>query len=120
MTPGVESGGIPRRSLAVVAALTGSYFTIMVSQGLPLAAFILIHTSSMVAIYTLGMIAAVRLLATWSLGWWLAVVSVALTAGLLVLAGPNLVVPALLAVVALIVRAAKRHRLRPSLTKEPL
>ncbi|TFC04352.1 amino acid permease [Cryobacterium mannosilyticum] len=120
MTPGVESGGIPRRSLAVVAGLTGSYFTVMVSQGLPLAAFILIHTSSMVAIYTLGMIAAVRLLATWSLGWWLAVVSVALTAGLLVLAGPNLVVPAVLAVVALIVRAAKRHRLRPSLTKEPL
>ena len=120
MTPGVESGGIPRHSLIVVAGLTGTYFVVMVSQGLPLTAFILIHTSSMVAIYALGMIAAVRLLETGSVGWWLAVLSVLLTAGLLVLAGPNLIVPALLAAVAFVVRAGKRHLLRSRAKKEPL
>jgi amino acid efflux transporter len=85
----------------------------MVSQGLPLSAFILIHTSSMVAIYALGMIAAVRLLERGTVGWWLAVVSVVLTLGLLLLAGPNLMVPVLLAGVALVVRIAKRRGLRP-------
>jgi amino acid efflux transporter len=113
MAPGVEAGGNPRRSLTVVLALTGTYYTVMVSQGLPLSAFILIHTSSMVAIYALGMIAAVRLLERGTVGWWLAVVSVVLTLGLLLLAGPNLMVPVLLAGVALVVRIAKRRGLRP-------
>lgn len=108
MAPGVESGGIPRRSLGVVALLTGAYFVLMTWQGLSLSTFILIHTSSMVAIYALGMIAAVRLLERWSVGWWLAVVSVALTLGLLALAGPNLLVPGLLALAAIVVGLAKR------------
>lgn len=108
MAPGVESGGIPRRSLGVVALLTGTYFALMTLQGLTLASFILIHTSSMVAIYTLGMIAAVRLLERWSVGWWFAVVSVALTFGLLALAGPNLLVPGLLALAAVAVGLVKR------------
>ena len=108
MAPGVESGGIPRRSLGVVALLTGTYFALMTWQGLSLATFILIHTSSMVAIYALGMIAAVRLLDRWSVGWWLAAVSVALTAGLLALAGPNLLVPGLLAPAAIAVALVKR------------
>ncbi|MCI4656356.1 APC family permease [Cryobacterium zhongshanensis] len=106
---GVETGGVPRRSLTLVAVLTGGYFTIMVTQHLPLSAFILIHTSSMVAIYALGMIAAVRLLDRYSLGWWLAVVSVFLTGALLVLAGPNLLVPAALALVAVVIGQVKRH-----------
>jgi amino acid efflux transporter len=108
MAPGVEAGGVPRRSLAVVAVLTGIYFTLMVSQGLTLAPFILIHTSSMASIYALGMIAAVRLLDRWSVGWWLAVVSVVLTIGLLVLAGPHLLVPGLLAGAAVVIGLVKR------------
>ena len=111
MTPGVESGGIPRRSLTVVLAMVGCYFAAMVVWKLPLAAFILIHTSSMVAIYVLGMVAAVRLLDRYSLGWWLAVISVVLTIGLLVLAGPNLFVPAVLAGLAVVVRLVKRWQL---------
>jgi len=109
LAPGVEAGGIPRRSLTVVAALTGTYFALMIGQGLTLAPFILIHTSSMVSIYALGMIAAVRLLERGTLGWWMAVVSVALTFGLLVLAGPNLLVPAGLAGAAVIVALLKRR-----------
>ncbi|MGO4105474.1 APC family permease [Leifsonia sp. YAF41] len=107
---GVEAGGIPRRALAVVAALTSCYFAIMIWRDLDLTPFILIHTSAMVSIYALGMIAAVRLLARYSLGWWLAAISVVLTIGLLVLAGPNLLVPAVLALAAVIVTVIKRAR----------
>jgi amino acid efflux transporter len=113
LAPGVESGRVPRRSLSVVAVLCGIYFSLMVGQGLTLTPFILIHTSSMVAIYALGMVAAVRLLERWTAGWWMAVVSVVLTGGLLVLAGPNLLVPAILAAVAAVVALAKRRRVTP-------
>ena len=113
LAPGAESGGVPRRALVVVAALVTVYFGLMVATGMDLTPFILTHTSSMVAIYVLGMIAAVRLLRPRSVGWWLAAVSVVLTSGLLVLAGVHLVVPAGLAVVAVVVGVLSRRRSSP-------
>jgi amino acid efflux transporter len=65
----------------------------------------------MVAVYALGMVSAVRLLKRWSVGWWMAVISVVLVAGLLVLAGWHLVVPAALALVAIGVTIYKRRQL---------
>ena len=59
---GVESGGIPRRALALTGVVVLVYFGLMLPAGLDLTPFILVHTSSMVAIYAVGMIAAVRLL----------------------------------------------------------
>ena len=108
LASGAESGGIPRRALAVVGVLAAGYLTALVVNDLDLTPFILIHTSCMVAVYALGMIAAVRLLDRYSLGWWFAVVSVVLVAGLVVLAGPNLLVPAVLAAAALLVTLIKR------------
>ena len=108
LADGAESGGIPRRALVVVGVLVAGYLTALVVNDLDLTPFILIHTSCMVAVYALGMIAAVRLLDRYSLGWWLAVVSVVLVAGLVVLAGPNLLVPAVLAAAALLVTLIKR------------
>jgi amino acid efflux transporter len=64
----------------------------------------------MVAVYALGMVAAVRLLRRGSVGWVMAVVSVVLTFGLLLLAGWHLLVPALLALVAVSVTALRRFR----------
>lgn len=107
---GAEPGAIPRRALALTAVVELAYFGVLVSQGLALTPLILIHTSSMVAVYALGMIAAVRLLERWSVGWWMAVVSVILVAGLLVLAGGNLLIPAVLAVVAIAVTLVNRRR----------
>lgn len=107
---GVESGGIPRRSLAVVAGLAFVYLAALVVSGLSLQPFILIHTSCMVAVYALGMAAAVRLLERWSAGWWLAVVSCVLVLGLLVLAGSHLLIPGILAVAAIVVGLATRRR----------
>ncbi|MEO7006483.1 MAG: amino acid permease [Terrimesophilobacter sp.] len=107
---GAETGGIPRRSLAVVAVLALVYLTALIGEGLDLTPFILIHTSCMISVYALGMLAAVRLLVRWSVGWWLAVISCVLVAGLLVLAGANLAAAAGLALAALVVTLVQRRR----------
>ncbi len=90
------------------------YLALFLALGLELEVFVLIHTSSMVAVYLLGAIAAVRLLERFTVGWWMAVVTVVLVAGLVVLAGANLPIPAVLAVVAGIVTVVKRRRKDPA------
>ncbi|GAB3039090.1 amino acid permease [Parafrigoribacterium mesophilum] len=112
LAAGAETGGIPRRSLLVVGGLATVYLVSLVSEGLDLTPFILIHTSCMISVYALGMLAAVRLLERWSLGWWLAIISCVLVAGLLVLAGVNLAIAAGLAIAALVVTLVQR-RTRP-------
>jgi amino acid efflux transporter len=107
---GAETGGVPRRSLLVVGALAATYLTALVVSGLDLTPFILIHTTCMVVVYALGMVAAVRILRRGSLGWWLAVVSVVLVAGLVVLAGATLFIPAALALAAAVVTVIQRRR----------
>jgi amino acid efflux transporter len=107
---GSASGEVPRRALLVVGCINLVYFVVAVSTGINLEPFILIHTSCMVAVYALGMVSAVRLLDRWSVGWWMAVVSVVLVAGLLVLAGWHLVVPAALTLVAVGVTVYRRMK----------
>ena len=107
---GAEAGGIPRRALALFAVVALGYFGLAVATGLELEPFILIHTSAMVAVYALGMTAALKLLDRFSLGWWMAAISVVLVAGLLLLAGVHLLIPLVLALVAVAVTLAKRAR----------
>ncbi|MFE5672791.1 APC family permease [Agromyces sp. NPDC056523] len=107
---GAADGEIPRRALALTGVLIVVYFGLMLLNDLDLTGFILIHTSNMVAIYAAGMIAATLLLRRWSVGWWLAVVATVLTAGLLVLAWQNLVVPLVLAAAAVLVTVVRRAR----------
>jgi amino acid efflux transporter len=109
---GAASGEVPRRALMLTAVLVAVYFVLMLLNGLNLTAFILIHTSNMVSIYAAGMLAATLLLRRWSFGWWLAVVATIMTAGLLVLAWQNLVVPLVLAVAAVLVTVVRRLRQR--------
>ena len=87
---GAAAGEVPRRALMLTAVLVAVYFVLMLLNGMNLSAFILIHTSNMVAIYAAGMLAATLLLRRWSFGWWLAVVATVMTVGLLVLAWANL------------------------------
>ncbi|HEX6365074.1 MAG TPA: APC family permease, partial [Agromyces sp.] len=107
---GAADGAIPRRALALTGVLIVVYFGLMLLNGLDLTGFILIHTSNMVAIYAAGMLAATLLLERWSFGWWLAVVATVMTAGLLVLAWANLVVPLVLAAAAVTVTVVRRLR----------
>lgn len=107
---GAQPGGVPRRALLVVAGLVTVYFAAAVATGGELEPFVLVHTSCMVAIYAVGMAAAVRLLDRGSAGWWAAVVACVLSLGLAALAGWHLVVPLGLAVVAVGVGAVRRSR----------
>lgn len=107
---GAAGGEVPRRALALTGAVSLVYFALVVASGGALGTFILIHTSNMVAIYFVGMLSATLLLRRWSVGWWLAVVATALTAGLLVLAGANLIVPGVLALAAIAVTVVRRMR----------
>ncbi|MGN8552427.1 UNVERIFIED_CONTAM: amino acid permease [Microbacterium sp. SLM126] len=110
---GVESGAVPRRALALTGVVVLLYFSLMLWSGLELTPFILVHTSSMVSIYAVGMVAAVRLLRRWSPGWWMALVAAVLCAGMLVLAIGSLLPAAILAAGAVgvtLVRRARRLR----------
>ena len=109
---GAADGEVPRRALALTGVLVIVYFGLMLLNDLDLTGFILIHTSNMVAIYAVGMLAATLLLRRWSFGWWLAVVATVLTAGLLVLAWANLIVPLVLAAAAVAVTVVRRVRAR--------
>ncbi|WP_350347770.1 amino acid permease [Agromyces sp. G08B096] len=109
---GAADGEVPRRALALTGALMAVYFLFGFLNGFDLTPFILIHTSNMVAIYAAGMLAATLLLRRWSVGWWLAVVATVFTLGLLVLAGGNLLVPALLAFAAVVVTVVRKLRAR--------
>ena len=73
-SPGARSRRRARRALPARRAVT-VYFALALATDLDLAAFMLVHTSCMVAIYAVGMVAAVRLLDRWSFGWWPAVVA---------------------------------------------
>jgi amino acid efflux transporter len=108
---GAEGGRVPRRALVLTIVIELSYFAFAaVVLRMELAPLILIHTSNMVAVYALGMVAAVLLLERWSVGWWLAVIATVMVAGLLMLAGPNLLVASVLALIAIVVTIVKRLR----------
>lgn len=109
---GAEDGAVPRRALVLTGTLMAVYFGFALVLELDLAPFILIHTSNMVAIYAVGMLAATLLLRRWSVGWWLAVVATVLSAGLLVLAWQNLYVPLALAAASVVVTVVRRARAR--------
>jgi amino acid efflux transporter len=106
---GAASGGVARRGLALSTIVMAIYFVIVADVG-ELAPIILIHTSIAAAIYGVGVASALVLLPRWSLGWWMAVLSCALVLGLLVLAGLNLVYPAVMALAAVLVGVIVRRR----------
>lgn len=109
---GSEAGEVPRRALLLTAAVSLAYFAVFVVAGLELTDYIFIHTSSMVAVYLLGTIGAARLLERGTAGWIMAVISVALSVGLLLLAGPNLLAPAILTAAAVAITLIRRLRAR--------
>ncbi len=111
---GAENGAVARRGLLLSAVVMALYSVVVLSSG-DLQPFILVHTSFAAAIYGLGVASALRLLPMRSVGWWMALISCVLAAGLLLLAGWHLAFPAGAAVVALLVGVvAKRRRRRRS------
>ncbi|GAB2817337.1 amino acid permease [Alpinimonas psychrophila] len=112
LSPGSEANEVPRRSLLIVLAISVFFFGVLVAQDFNLLVLIPIHLSSMISIYALGMVAAVRIFDRWSFSWWLAVIATVMTAGLLALAWANLYVPLGIALVAVMVGLVKHRTLR--------
>ncbi|ANF32742.1 amino acid permease-associated protein [Leifsonia xyli] len=108
---GAENGAVARRGLLLSAVVMALYSVVVLSSG-DLQPFILVHTSIAAAVYGLGVASALRLLPARSLGWWMALLSCVLAAGLLILAGWHLVFPAGVAVVALAVGLVARRTRR--------
>lgn len=113
LAPGAEAGGIPRRALLLFFVIAMTYCAIALAIEGDVEAFILIHTSNMVSIYTAGMIAASLILPRFTPGWFMAVLAAVLSIGLLVLAGANLASVALLALAAVLVTVWQHLRRRP-------
>jgi len=98
---GGQAGEVPRCSLATVAALTGVVLAGLGVTGADAHVLVLATTSCLAAIYAVGCAAGVRLLPRGSLGRRAAVAATVLVAGLLLLAGPFLAWPLVLATGAL-------------------
>lgn len=110
MRGGAEAGGVPRVALGVVGVLVLVDIAALLLMRLDLEPLILIQTSCMVAVYAAAVLSAVRLLRARSVGWWIALVSLVLTGGLLILAGVHLVLAAALAGAAFAVTVLRRWR----------
>jgi len=110
LAPGAQAGGIPRRALMLFFVVAMTYLGIALATGGHVQTFILIHTSNMVSIYAVGMIAATLILPRFTVGWVMAVVAAVLSVGLMLLAGANLLPAAVLALVAVAVTVWRRWR----------
>ena len=116
LAKGAEPDVVPRRSLMVSLGVSIVFFIILFTQDFKLLSLIPIHLSSMVAIYVLGMTAAVLIFTRWSWDWWVAVVALAMTLVLLVLNGPNVLFTIGVAIIAVMVTLVKRHLAKKATT----
>ncbi|NBX23066.1 MAG: APC family permease, partial [Microbacteriaceae bacterium] len=67
---GSEPDAVPRRSLLVMFVISSASIGIMAAQDFRVDTLLTFQVSGMVCIYVLGMIAATRIIARWSLSWW--------------------------------------------------
>jgi amino acid efflux transporter len=99
---GSEAGGVPRRSLAVNAGLSFAALLVVVAVGVGTAPLVWLTTGQFVAVYAIGVAAAIRLLPAGSRAQATAVVSLAAVLVLLAMTGVYLVGPALVTAAALL------------------
>ncbi|GAB3851509.1 APC family permease [Dactylosporangium cerinum] len=84
---GSGAGEVPRRSLAVVAALGGVSLLLATLTGTGTRPLVLLTSGAFVLVYVLGTAAALRLLPRRTPVWWCAAVAFAASLGLLALSG---------------------------------
>ena len=109
---GSSAGEVPRRSLAVIATLSAASLVVAGAFGVSTRSIVLLTTGSFVLVYVLGTAAAVKLLPRRSWSRRSAVVALASSLALLVMAGPYLLWPLGLAAVALVYLAGRTWRSR--------
>jgi amino acid efflux transporter len=110
LSQGSEAGTIPRRSLGLTVSLGLAGFAIVAATGVGTAPLVLATTGSFVAVYAVGVAAAVRLLPRRSIGWWTAIVALATVIVMTATTGPYLIWPVAVGAIALLyLRHAPRN-----------
>jgi amino acid efflux transporter len=110
LAKGGEAGEVPRRSLATIATATAISLMGLLVTGADGHVLVLAISSCLAAIYAVGCAAGIRLLPRGSPGRRAAVAATVLVAGLLLLAGPFLAWPLILAAGALTTRSVLSRR----------
>ncbi len=113
LAKGGAPGQVPRRSLTVLAALTGALVAVDLTWGLALDPLMRATSACLAAVTVVGLAAAVRLLPRPGWGHRAAVAATALTVAVLVAVGPYLLVPAVLGLAAVTYRG-RHHRRSPA------
>lgn len=98
---GSETGEVPRRSLAAMSVGVVLTFDLLIVGTVETAPLLRLVTAGFVAVYALGCAAGVRLLPRRSFGRASAIVALVLVVGMLVMAGPYLLWPAVITAAAL-------------------
>jgi amino acid efflux transporter len=119
LAAGSGPGEVPRRSLALVTAL--SFLALLVAGllDLDLAPLMLLATGCFTLVYVLGTAAAVRLLPRRTPAWWMAVVALASALGLLVVTGVHVLWALALASGSAAYQAVRSRRPAPARTPLP-
>ena len=110
MAKGSEPDAVPRRSLIIMFIISSGSLTLMTMNDFRIDTILTLQISGMVCVYVVGMIAATRIFERWTRPWWVAVISVPLTAMLLIFAGANLLFPLAGVIGAVTVSLVKRIR----------
>ncbi|WP_208868316.1 APC family permease [Microbispora triticiradicis] len=123
---GSMAGEVPRRSLAVHSALSFVALAVVVAAGVGAQPVVLLTTGSFVAVYALGVAAALKLLPRRGVGRAAAMTAMVAVAALLLMSGPYLLWPLAVAGAALLYlrlnrrrRAARVEEDRPASVAEP-
>ncbi|MBO4272762.1 APC family permease [Microbispora triticiradicis] len=123
---GSMAGEVPRRSLAVHSALSFVALAVVVATGVGAQPVVLLTTGSFVAVYALGVAAALKLLPRRGVGRAAAMTAMVAVAALLLMSGPYLLWPLAVAGAALLYlrlnrrrRAARVEEDRPAAVAEP-
>lgn len=107
---GGMAGEVPRRSLAVISGLSGLALAVVVAGDLGTPPLVLLTTGSFVTVYAIGVAAAVRLLPRRGGGRVAALTALVAVGIMVVMSGPYLIWPAMLAVAAVVYTRFRRHR----------
>jgi amino acid efflux transporter len=93
LTRGSQAGEVPRRSLAVVATLTFTILVVVMLGRLELKPLVLVTTGSFLAVYAVGIAAALRLLPKQGKAHWAAIGALGAVILLLIVSGLYLLWP---------------------------
>ncbi|MEU8061456.1 APC family permease [Microbispora bryophytorum] len=119
LAEGSVAGEVPRRSLAVNSAMSFAALAIVVATGVGSRPLVLLTTGSFVAVYAIGVAAAIKLLPRRSLGRATAIAALVAVVALLLMSGVYLLWPLVVTGAALLYVRLDRRRRRTAEQEQP-